>query len=314
MSDPEKSVFVIGATGLVGGAIARYLASVGHRVLGLARSPAACERLEAMGLSFVSGDLEQVLDNVLAAAMEVDTVIFAAQVSPDLEHRAISALLDVMAGSRKTFLFISGTGVFLRRTAGEWSQDSYAEDEPFPVEPLAARRVEVERLVRESASRGVRSIIVRPPLVWGPDDHGHVAMTYRSVAVTGAACFVGSGLATYSNVHVDDLASLVALAVERGRPGTLYHGVAGEIPNRWIAEAVARDLGCATRSVTEDEAVDVWGEFGALIMGASSRSRSQRALTELGWVPLHADMLTMIGESRLRAMAVPKHHIKESIV
>lgn len=303
----STSVFVSGATGFVGGAIARHLASQGRHVLGLARSTGAHERLDALGLGVVSGDLEGDLDPVLAAAMASDAVIFAAQLAPEVEHRAVFALLDALAGSRKTFIFISGTGVFLQRTGGAWSPDSYAEDEPFPVEPLAARRVEVEALVRDAASRSVRSIVVRPPLLWGPDDHGHVAMTYRSVAVTGAACYVGSGLATYSHLHVDDLATLVALADERGRAGALYHGVAGEIPNRWIAEAVARDMGCATRSLGLEEAVEVWGDFGALIMGASSRSRTQRTPRELGWAPTHTDMLTMIGESRLRAMAVPHY-------
>lgn len=305
MPIPSTSVFVIGATGFVGGAIASYLAGQGRDVLGLARSTGAHDRLDALGLGAVSGDLEGALDPVLAAAMASDAVIVAAQVAPDVEYRAVSALLDTLAGSRKTLIFISGTGVFLQRTGGAWSPDSYAEDEPFPVEPLAARRVQVETLVRGAASRGVRSIVVRPPLLWGPDDHGHVAMTYHSAAVTGAACYVGSGLATYSHLHVDDLATLVALADERGRAGALYHGVAGEIPNRWIAEAVARDMGCATRSLGADEAVEIWGEFAALIMSASSRSRTQRTPRELGWAPTHTDMLTMIGESRLRAMAVP---------
>lgn len=304
MSSPAKSVFVIGASGFVGGAIARRFSGEGRDVVGLARSGKALAGLQSMGLIAVSGDLDKSMDGVLAAAKSANSVIFAAQVPSDVEHRAVSALLEAMAGTRKTFIFISGTGVFLQRTAGAWSQDSYAEDEPFPIEPLAARRVEVETLVREAASHGVRSMVVRPPLVWGPNDHGHIAMTYRSIAATGAACFVGDGLATYSHVHAEDLAALVALADERGRAAALYHGVAGEIPNRWIAEAVARDMGCATRSLTVDEAVQVWGEFGALIMGSTSRSRSQRTLRDLGWIPTHTDMLAMIGEPRLRAMAV----------
>jgi nucleoside-diphosphate-sugar epimerase len=307
MSTTSKPVFVIGATGFVGGAMARHLAVRGRPVTGLARSPEAAAKLESQGLATIPGDLGGAMDTVLAAAGAAGTIVFAAQVPPDVEHRAVSAVLDVLSGSGKTFIFISGTGVFLQRTGGAWSPESHAEDDPFPVEPLAARRVEVEALVRRAASRGVRAMVVRPPLVWGPGDHGHVAMTYRSIATTGTACYVGTGLATYSHVHADDLAALVARVDQRGHAGALYHGVAGEIPNRWIAEAVARDMGCDTQSITLEEAKQVWGEFGALIMGSSSRSRSPRALCELGWTPRHTDMLAMVGEPRLRAMASPSH-------
>jgi nucleoside-diphosphate-sugar epimerase len=220
------------------------------------------------------------------------------------EHAAVAAFLDRMVGTGKTFIFTSGTGVLGQRTGGDWSQDSFAEDDPFTPARSIARRVETEDLVRAAAARGVRGIVLRPPLVWGPGDHGHVASIYRSVARTGAACYVGRGLNCYSNVHIDDLSRLYELALEKGAPGALYHAVAGEIPNRWIAEAVARDLGVEARSLTMEEAFEVWGKFAALIvMGASSRSRSPRARDELGWVPEHLDMLSQIGEPRLRALA-----------
>ncbi|MFE1960620.1 hypothetical protein [Streptomyces sp. NPDC059479] len=147
-------------------------------------------------------------------------------------------------------------------------------------------------------------MVIRSGLIWGPGDHGHVSMVYSSVARTGAACYVGEGLNTYSSVHIDDVARLFATALNQGTAGALYHAVAGEIPNRWIAEAVAHDLGCGTRSLTEDEGTAVWGEFGALIMAASSRGRAPRIRQDLGWAPHHTDMLTMIGEPRLRELAI----------
>ncbi|MFT9473427.1 hypothetical protein [Streptomyces sp. 11-1-2] len=79
----------------------------------------------------------------------------------------------------------------------------------------------------------------------------------------------------------------------------------GETPNRWIAERVAADLEVEARSVTPGEAAGVWGEFGALIQAASSRIRAVSAQRELCWQPRHTDMLTMIGEDRLRRLATP---------
>ena len=183
----------------------------------------------------------------------------------------------------------------MQRTAGTWSDDSYAEDDPFDPEPLALARVHTETAVRAAASSGVRTVVVRPPYLWGEGEHGHLSAIHQSVTKTGSACYVGEGLNCYTNLHVADGARLVTAALAGGTPGALYHGAAGEVANRWIAEAVARERGCATRSVTTDEAADLWGEFTALIMGASSRCRSPRSRRELGWRPIHTDLLSTVG-------------------
>ncbi|WP_234627184.1 NAD-dependent epimerase/dehydratase family protein [Allorhizobium ampelinum] len=298
-----QHVFIIGATGFVGGAVARHFVSRRFRVTGLARSGEAAGRLRAAGMTVQISDLAERLLTVTEFARNADVVMFAAQVPPHVELDAVKALLDALDGSGKTFVFLSGSGVLCQRTQGAWSAESFGEDDPFEPEPLAVARVEAETLVRATSSRGIRGIVMRPPLIWGPEDHGHVSMVYRSVAATGAACYIGDGLAAYSNVHVDDIARLFELAVTKGEGGAVYHAAAGEIPNRWIAEAVARDLGCETRNVSMSEAADIWGEFGALIMSVSSRVRDAQTRKSLGWSPRHTDMLSEIGEPRLRTLA-----------
>ncbi|WP_413809728.1 NAD-dependent epimerase/dehydratase family protein [Streptomyces sp. OE57] len=298
-------VFVIGATGFVGGAVARHLAAHGHQVTGLARTGPAASTLEAQGIVPLPGDLDARRSAVVEAAPRADAVIYAAQAGPEQETATVEDLTRALAGTGKTLLFLSGSGVLMQRTAGAWSQDSFAEHDPFTVEPLAAFRKAAEDTVLAAATDGLRGMVIRPGVIWGPGDHGQVPMTYQSVAATGAANYVGPGLNVYSHVHIDDVARLFALALTAGRPGGLYHAVAGEVPNRWIAERVAADLGVEPRSVTPEEAAGIWGEFGALIMAASSRIRAVTTQQELGWRPEHTDMLSMIGEARLRELA---HH------
>ena len=296
-------VFVIGAGGFVGGALARHLAGSGHAVTGLARTDAAAAALEARGITAVAGDLDDRRPATVEAAWRADAVIYAAQPDPAQETATIGELARSLAGTGKTLILLSGSGVLLQRTAGAWSQDSFAEHDSFTTEPLAGFRKSAEDTVLAAAADGIRAMVIRPGLIWGPGDHGHVSMVYRSVAATGAACYVGPGLNTYSHVHIDDVTNLFTLALRSGRPGGLYHAVAGEVPNRWIAERVAADLGVETRSVTPAQAAQVWGEFGALVMAASSRLRAVSARRELGWEAERTDLLSMIGEPRLRKLA-----------
>ncbi|MBO3680191.1 NAD-dependent epimerase/dehydratase family protein [Streptomyces sp. NEAU-YJ-81] len=299
------NIFVIGATGFVGGALARHLAAEGHTVTGLARTETAAAGLRAQGITPVAGDLEERRAAVVETALQADGVIYAAQAGEEQETATVQDLTRALAGTGRTLVFLSGSGVLLQRTAGAWSPDVYAEHEAFTPEPLADFRKAAEDAVLAAASEALRAMVIRPGLIWGPGDHGHTSMIYQSVAATGAACYVGEGLNTYSHVHIDDVTRLFSLALEKGRPGGLYHAVAGETPNRWIAERVAADLDVEARSVTPGEAAGVWGEFGALIMAASSRIRAVSAQQELGWQPRHTDMLTMIGEDRLRRLATP---------
>ena len=299
----SQHLFIIGASGYVGGTLSRHFAANDYSVTGLVRSAQAADRLRKSGIRPHTGDLEANLAPVLAMAKAADAVIYAAQVAFDREPAILRALCEALAGSGKTLIFLSGSGVLMQRTQGVWSSDSFAEDDAFTAERLAIPRVEAENIVRAAAGKGVRAIVIRPPVIWGPGDNGPVAQVYRSIAKTGAACYIGTGLAVYANVHSADLADLFSLALKRGRAGALYHAVGGEIPYRWIAESVARDMGVEARSVTMSEAVEIFGPFGALLQSACSRIRDSSTRTELGWVPTRQDMLSTVGESRLRVLA-----------
>ncbi|MDQ0946150.1 nucleoside-diphosphate-sugar epimerase [Streptomyces phaeochromogenes] len=297
------NVFITGATGFVGGHLARHLSGEGHAVSGLARTDTAATALEHQGITPVAADLDARRPAAIDAALAADAVIHAAQAVPEQESATVTDLTQALAGTGKTLVFLSGSGVLMQRTAGAWSPDIFTEDDPFAAEPLADFRKAAEDTVLAAAANGMRAMVVRPGQIWGPGDHGHMSMIYQSVAAVGAAAYVGNGLAVYSHVHIDDVTRLFSLALAKGRAGGLYHAVAGETPNRWIAEKVAEDLGVKTRSVTPEEAEQVWGPFGALIIAASSRIRAVAAQQELGWQPEHADLLSMIGDQRLRDLA-----------
>jgi len=298
-------VLVIGATGYLGANAGQAIAASGADVTGLTRSAQRRDFLNEYSMDVMLGDL--LTEDGFPDVAPFDAIVFAPQLLMDPEQAAVTRILDTIEGSGKTFIFTSGTGVIGQRTMGAWSQDSFAEDDPFEPLRAIAKRVDTENIVRQAKDRGVRAMVIRPPRVWGHGARGHISMVYESVGRTGAACYIGSGLNLYSNVHIDDLADLYARAVNSGKPGSLYHAVGGEAANRWIADNVARDLGCETRSVSVEEAFDIWGRYQTLIvLSVCSRSRAVRSRAELGWAPTRHDMLEEIGLPEFRALAQQK--------
>jgi len=285
-------IFVIGGTGLIGGHAARAIVAAGHAVSSLARSDSAEAKLAGWGITAIRGDAE----DRAAIARGIDgaeTIVFAPALG-DAEAALVDWIIEQMAGSGKTLIFCSGTGVLGQRTGGIWSEDTFAETDSFVPQRAISARFELEGRVRAASSRGLaRGIVIRPPAVWTHDrPHALVTEVLASVRKTGAACYVGQGLNMYSHIHGEDLGEVFRHVAESGRDGAVYHAVAGEIPNRWIAETVARLTGAPTRSITMDEAIELWGKFAALIVfGCSSRSRSPRTRQEFGWAPQHSDML-----------------------
>jgi nucleoside-diphosphate-sugar epimerase len=283
---------IIGANGYLGSNVARELQENGHQVSGLARSPELGETMASRGVNPVAGSLTD-LDALRATVKGFHAIVFTPVVPFEEELPALNAILDTLEGTNKAFIYTSGTGVLsIPSRNGEWHQESFSEDDPYEGRHWLKLRVETERLVREASSRSIRSIVMRPPQIWGRNGSFQIPGIFSSVEKTGSACYIGAGLNLYTHVHVDDLARAFRLAIEKGVSGALYHTVAGEENWRTIAEAVAEVMGCKTRSVTFEEAEEIWGKMYAdLFFGVSSRSRAVRSRRELGWEPTIFDLI-----------------------
>ncbi len=297
-------VLIYGAGGFLGSALVRRFVAGGHTVRGLVRNDEAAAALRAVGAEPVLGDLLTDPDGTVAHARDADIIVYAAQLLLEPERNTIEALLDTLAESGKTLIFTSGTGVLSQRTDGEWSEDTFIEDDEFVRSKYIGTRVDTENLVRSAGARGIRGIVVRPSMIWG---HGRSPMFdgFRtSIEKTGAVCYIGRGLNLYSNVHVDDVAEIYHLAAEKAPAGALYHAVSGETNFRTIAEALARRHGVETRSIDLAEGVEIWGTFAALIVFSTcSRTRAPRARRELGWQP-HPDRLDVLSEIDVPTSAI----------
>lgn len=295
---------IFGAGGYLGSHLVKHFSSAGYQVQGLVRNEAAADKLRALGADPVQGDLAD-LAAVLPLLDQADVIIYAAQLMLDPEFQTVSAMLDRIAGTGKSFVFTSGTGVLSQRTDGNWSEDSFAEEDAFVPSKYIGARKKTEDMVRAASERGIRAFVVRPPLIWGNGGCQLIGHFYTSAAKTGAVCYLGKGLNLYSCVHVDDLTQAYQLVIEKGTPGKLYHAVSGEQNYRTIAEGVARTLGLPTRSVDFEEASAIWDKFTALIsFSVCSRSRSPLTRRELGWQPSpdRLDIMEEVNHPAFRAI------------
>ena len=250
----------------------------------------------------VSGSIEDA-ELLARLARDHDGVAFAARVNFADEARIIAPMLAALEDSGKPFLMTSGTSCLSIDTPnGEWNQDSFAEEDEFEAKLWTKVRLDSEHAVRAAADRGVRGIVIRPPMIWGNGGgNGQVPWIFEAVPKAGAACYLGLGLNLYTNVHVEDLARLYVAALETGRAGGLYHAVAGEVCWRTIAEAVAEVMDCPARSISYDELCELWGQSDAHYRFAvSSRCRAVATRRDFDWAPRHLDLIDDIRNGSYR--------------
>ncbi|WP_439558523.1 NAD-dependent epimerase/dehydratase family protein [Dyadobacter sp.] len=94
-----KKVFIMGITGYIGGSVAMKLKEAGYQVTGLVRKPEDIDRLDALGLEGVLGNIHD--EPLLRACIShSDTVIHTAESADDAF--AAGLLVDLLAGTCKT--------------------------------------------------------------------------------------------------------------------------------------------------------------------------------------------------------------------
>ena len=285
-------IFLTGANGYIGGAVARALIAKGHEVRGLVRDEAKGSLISAFGVIPVVGSLDdrQLLEREARAA---DAVVNAAS----SDHRgAVEALVAGLAGSGKPLLHTSGSSIVGDEAMGEPSDIVYDERSRIEPEPDKVARVAIDRLVLPAP--GVRSVVLCNTMIYGTSG-GEQSIQIPALAnqarESGVARFIGRGQNRWSNVHIDDVASLYLLALEKAPAGSFFWVESGEESFDNIVQAIADrySLGRA-QGWDPKEAVAYWGrEMAVFALGSNSRVRGTLG-RDLGWQPQHTSVTTWI--------------------
>jgi nucleoside-diphosphate-sugar epimerase len=293
-------IFISGASGFIGGTVARRLLDAGYSVRGLVRDAGKAGQLKALRIEPVLGSLEN-SDLLVREARSADGVINAA----DGDHLpAVEALVDGLRGSDKPLLHTSGSSVIGDDARGNrLSESIFDEDTPFVVEAAKQPRRDIDLRVLDAANEGIRAVVLCPSNIYGSG----TGLSPRSVQIpflvdqareTNLVRIVGRGVNCWSNVHIEDVAELYLLALQKAPAGAFYFIENGEASFAEIGDAIARRLRLGpVQSWTADEAAERWGKRRAYYtFGSNSRVRAKRARKELGWAPRHTSALTWIAE------------------
>jgi nucleoside-diphosphate-sugar epimerase len=261
-------IFVTGASGFIGGAIASRLAAR-HEVLAMSRSAASDDAVKRLGAEPVRADLATLAPGALPpfdAAIHCAAWVEAWGRREDFWDANVRGTERVLAAARaagaRRFVHMSTEAVLWR---GQHLRD-VDESEPYPRRTpylYAETKAEAERRVVAANAPDFATLVLRPRFVWGPGDRTLVP-EIRAMAERGAFVWLDGGRARTSTTHVTNLAHATELALSNGRGGEVYfvtdgvttdfrsfvtrmmraHGV--ELPERslpgWLVRPVAAAL------------------------------------------------------------------------
>lgn len=162
----NKTALVLGATGGIGGEVARQLRDEGWEVRGLKRGLQATTLRD--GITWIAGDAMN-REEVMAAAQGCSVIVHAVN-PPGYRHWA--DLVLPMLENTIAAATVQGATVVLPGTVYNYGPDAFPElREESPQHPQTRKgaiRVELERRLRLATTQGVRAIVVRAGDFFGP--------------------------------------------------------------------------------------------------------------------------------------------------
>ena len=227
---------VTGGGGFLGGAICRQLLAAGWKVRSLQRS--AVPELAAQGVDCRQGDITNA-DTVREAASGCDAIFHTAAkagvwgAAQDYERINIRGTEHVLTACRTLqiprLIYTSSPSVVY---AGR-DEAGIDESTPYPATYLThypRTKAHAERAVLAANCATLRTVALRPHLIWGPGDN-HLVPRLLERSRSGKLRRVGRGSNLVDTVYVDNAAEAHLLAADRLQPDSPVCGKAYFITN-----------------------------------------------------------------------------------
>lgn len=247
----HDAILVTGANGFLGRAVVARLKSRNRRVRqAIRQTSTAQDDVAAVGDLSATTDWSEALagvDAVVHCAARAH-VLKETAADPLAQFRAVNTeatlalARQAAAGGVRRFIFISSIGVNGAATHGTPFRH---DDPPHPHSPYALSKWEAEQdLAVIAAETGMETVILRPPLITGPEPKGNLA-SLKAVMARGLP--LPFGLATKNRrdlVSLESLCGLIDVVIDHptaaGRTFLASDGQA--ISTRTLLERMAADM------------------------------------------------------------------------
>ncbi len=218
-----QRILVTGATGFIGGAVARRLLSEGHTVRAMARQPEKATDLAALGAEVVMADLGD--EDLLERAVQGCAVVIhcAAQVAPvdtrtAFEGPNVAGTENVLVACGKSavqrFVFLSSIAAFGLPASGTITDDS---PRGLAGEAYSDSKFGAEEAVWSFCNaRGLPFTIVRPSCVYGPRSSYWSVIPLKQIRKRKMLVIAG-GRGTFNYVYIDNLVDAIVLVAADDR-------------------------------------------------------------------------------------------------
>ena len=232
-------IFITGATGYIGRALALTLKQQGHHVVALVRDSSPSEtvaELEQAGVVTSKGDVTDRY-SLRPGMSGADWVVHAAALvdmdgAPEAMKRVnvdgsdnVASLACKLGVGR--FLSVSSMAYWGGSPPDGSPADEEAPVQPFP-SPYSATKHSGELAIRQWAKQGLKVNTVFPGLVYGPPGKRSGTNALLRMVLTGRMPFLVGGDRKMSWVYVDDVVQGIVRVMERSPPGRGYL-LAGEV-------------------------------------------------------------------------------------
>ncbi len=297
-------VLIAGATGALGIPLVRALKAYGHEVIGITRTPGKSSRLEGLGAQPIVADVMD-REGLLRAVngRQADAVVHVLTALPKngpMRHRDMyqtDALRDVgtthlLAAAREVGAHkIVVESMHVGYGFGDWGETVLTEEQPF-APPGRSQELErhlagfrsMEQQIFEATRAGwIEGISLRYGAFYGPESTAPLINLLRRRSLPLPA----GGQMFMSWIYIEDAATAIVAALERGRAGQGYNIVDDE-PVRWrdFMTELAHAVGVPAPWSIPRWVLRLAAPYGEFFIGETSlRASNALARSELSWVP-----------------------------